>query len=167
MKIKSINLCILTIAIILSNLIIVFSCKQKQNIKILNIGIAQYINHPGLDAAREGFLDEMKRLGFEEGKNIHFDYQNAQGDMSLTREISEKFVGGNYDLIYSLATPISQAIKKASIRKNIPIIFLTGIITREEESEGKGVIGRRIFLSKSSSMDEILKKINDVLGIGT
>ena len=51
--------------------------------------------------------------------------------------------------------------------KNIPIIFLTGIITQEEETEGEGVIGKRLFLSKSDSIDEILKKINDVLGIET
>ena len=50
--------------------------------------------------------------------------------------------------------------------KNIPIIFLTSIITKEEEAEQEGQIGGRQFISKFSDREDILKKINDALGIG-
>lgn len=50
--------------------------------------------------------------------------------------------------------------------KNIPIIFLTSIVTKEEEAEQEGKIGGRLFISKFSDREDILKKINDVLGIG-
>jgi len=50
--------------------------------------------------------------------------------------------------------------------KNIPIIFLTSIVTKEEEAEQEGQIGGRQFISKFSDREDILKKVNDVLGIG-
>lgn len=50
--------------------------------------------------------------------------------------------------------------------KGIPIIFLTSIITREEEIEQMGRIAGRTFVSKAGGTDSLLKKINEVLGIG-
>ena len=50
--------------------------------------------------------------------------------------------------------------------KNIPIIFLTSIVTKEEEAEQEGQIGGRQFISKFSDREDILKKVNDALGIG-
>ena len=49
--------------------------------------------------------------------------------------------------------------------ENIPIIFLTGIITKDEEIEQKGRIGGRLFISKFSDRNNLLKKINETLGI--
>ena len=51
--------------------------------------------------------------------------------------------------------------------KNIPIIFLTSIITKDEEIEQMGKIGNRLFISKFSGRENLLKKVNEVLGIGT
>ena len=51
--------------------------------------------------------------------------------------------------------------------KNIRVIFLTSIISKEEEEEQMGVIGGRSFISKFSAKDDILNKINTALGIGT
>ena len=61
---------------------------------------------------------------------------------------------------------IAQILLKNLRTKNIPIIFLTGIITQEEEAEDQKGIGRRLFLSKASKISEVLKKINEVLEIG-
>lgn len=46
---------------------------------------------------------------------------------------------------------------------NIPVIFLTGLIGEEEIIENKGLIGGHLYLSKLSSIAEIVKRINDVL----
>ena len=37
---------------------------------VLKIGIAQIVEHPALDSAREGFIDELRENGYEDGKNI-------------------------------------------------------------------------------------------------
>jgi putative tryptophan/tyrosine transport system substrate-binding protein len=91
--------------------------------KLKKIAIVQFIDHPMLDSCRKGFLDGLKKLGYQEGKNIILDYQNAQGDMSLNNNIASKFGKGNYDVIFSIATPTSQALKQATELTQIPVIF--------------------------------------------
>lgn len=100
-------------------------CEKKENVKTL--AIAQYIDHPGLDSARKGFLERMQELGFKEGEDIKYDFQNAQADNIAVQNIATKFTRGDYDLIFTLATPISQAIKKQAKNLKTPIIY--GVIT--------------------------------------
>ena len=50
-----------------------------------------------LDASREGFIEGLKEKGFEEGKNLKINYQNAQGDMAISKTISDQFVTSNVD----------------------------------------------------------------------
>jgi putative tryptophan/tyrosine transport system substrate-binding protein len=109
------------------------SCKNQSTSsnlkgkKILKIAIGQYIDHPSLDAVRNGFYDQMSKLGFKEGVNVKYDFQNCQGDATLTQNISSKFCDGSYDLIFSIATPLSQAIKKGTLQNRTPVVF--GAIT--------------------------------------
>ena len=53
--------------------------------KTYTIGINQLVQHDALDASREGFIEGLKEKGFEEGKNLKINYQNAQGDMAIAK----------------------------------------------------------------------------------
>ncbi|MBP3887258.1 MAG: ABC transporter substrate-binding protein [Cellulosilyticum sp.] len=90
---------------------------SKENYKI---GIIQLVEHSALDAAREGFIDGLIELGYEEGKNVTLDYQNAQGDQSNCQTIASKLVNDQDDLILAIATPAAQAV--ANTTKDIPIL---------------------------------------------
>lgn len=81
------------------------------------IGISQYVDHPSLDAARQGFEDGLKELGV----NAEIVYQNAQGEIPNTLTIAQKFSGDGVDLIYAVATPAAQSAKQAT--SDIPILF--------------------------------------------
>lgn len=83
------------------------------------IGITQIVEHPALDASRQGFIDELKNLGV----NVIIDAKNAQGDVSNAQIIAEKFVKDDVDLIFSIATMTSQAAKKAIEGTDIPLVF--------------------------------------------
>ncbi|MDD3750617.1 MAG: ABC transporter substrate binding protein, partial [Tissierellia bacterium] len=83
------------------------------------IGISQIVQHPALDASRQGFIDEMETLGVE----VEFVDQNAQGDINNAQMIAEKFVKDDVDLIFTIATPTSQAAKKAIEGTDIPLVF--------------------------------------------
>lgn len=108
--------------------IILFGCDQKSSKnEIKKIAIAQFIDHPGLNAAKDGFLNELKLKGYEENKNIKYDVYNAYGDNVMVNNIVNSIASKNYDLILTLATPISQAIKVKFKDKNVPIIY--GVIT--------------------------------------
>lgn len=113
-NIKKIIPCILTI---LSAASLFTGCNSKETIKI---GVSQLVQHNALDAAYEGFVDGLKEAGYEDGKNIRIDYQNAQGDQGNANTIAAKFANDNVDLILAIATPAAQAAANAT--KNIPVL---------------------------------------------
>lgn len=83
------------------------------------IGISQLVEHPALDASRQGFIDEMKSLGV----NVEFLEQNAQGDIANAQMIAEKFIKDDVDLIFTIATLSAQAAKQAIEGTDIPMVF--------------------------------------------
>lgn len=89
--------------------------------KEISIGIVQIVEHPALDSAREGFLETLKKNGYEEGKNLKIDYQNAQGDQSILQSIAQKFASSKLDLVLAIATPSAQVM--ASATQSIPILI--------------------------------------------
>jgi putative ABC transport system substrate-binding protein len=93
----------------------------EQKEKVVKIGISQLVEHPSLDAAREGFIAALKDAGYVEGKNLKIDYQNAQGDVNTNMSIAQKLVGEKNDLILAIATSSAQAVAKST--KDIPVLF--------------------------------------------
>ena len=82
------------------------------------IGICQLVQHEALDAATQGFKDEVtKELGEDA---VTFDEQNAQGDSNTCSTIINSFVSNNVDLILANATPALQAA--AAGTTDIPIL---------------------------------------------
>lgn len=88
--------------------------------KQYHIGIVQLVEHSALDAANKGFVDALKERGFEEGKNLTIDQQNAQADQSNLQNIGQRFINDKVDLIYAIATPAAQTV--ANLTKDIPIV---------------------------------------------
>lgn len=87
--------------------------------KVLQVGIAQIVAHPSLDALREGFKEGMAKHGYEAGKNVVYDEKNASGDQATLSNIATTFK--TKDLIVAIATPTAQAIAQAVPDK--PIFF--------------------------------------------
>ena len=108
---------------LICSILLIVSSNLKVENKQKQIGIVQFIEHDCLDMARRGFIDELAEQGYEDGKNIKIDYQNAQGDQSVCNSIASNFLENNNkkDLILSIATPAAQSV--ANITKNIPILF--------------------------------------------
>ena len=81
-------------------------------------GICQLVQHEALDAATQGFKDEIvKELGEDA---VTFDEQNAQGDSNTCSTIINSFVSNNEDLILANATASLQAA--AAGTSDIPIL---------------------------------------------
>jgi putative ABC transport system substrate-binding protein len=101
--------------------------KATQPEEQVHIGIMQIVEHPSLDAMRRGFMDFLAEHGYQEGKNVAYDYANAQGDMATAQTIAKQFVAQGVDLILAIATPTAQAAVNATRdRPDIPVVF-TGI----------------------------------------
>jgi len=57
------------------------------------VAVTAIVEHPALDAARDGVKDELKAAGFESGKNLAFEYQSAQGNNGTAAQIARKYIG--------------------------------------------------------------------------
>ncbi len=86
----------------------------------VEIGVIQYTAHPALDAARDGFIEQLAELGYKDGENCTIDVKNAQSDQSNLKTIAQKFVNDNKDLVLAIATPAAQSM--AAETKDIPIL---------------------------------------------
>lgn len=126
------------------------------------IGIIQIVEHPSLNTIRDSLIEELKAQGYKDGESITIDYQNAQGDQTNLKTISQKFVSNKYDLIVAIATPSAQAV--VSETKDIPILFSactdplgSGLVTNMEKPGGN-VTGTSDAVSAEKIM-ELSKRI--------
>ncbi|CRZ93110.1 ABC transporter substrate-binding protein [Vibrio cholerae] len=121
------------------------------------------MEHPALDATRQGLLDGLKAKGYEEGKNLEFDYKTAQGNPAIAVQIARQFVGENPDVLVGIATPTAQALVSAT--KTIPIVFTAvtdpvgAKLVKQLEQPGKNVTG----LSDLSPVEQHVELIKEIL----
>lgn len=118
-----------TIALALSIPMILAGCSAQAKVDATNtkstsdvtykIGITQYMEHPSLDEARQGLIDELTAQGLK----ISINYVNAQGDNQNNQIISEKLVKDKVDLIYAISTLSAQTAKNAAKDTDIPVLF--------------------------------------------
>lgn len=106
--------------LLLGIMLIVTACGQASD-EAVRVGITQIIEHPSLDAAREGFKRAFTDAGYVEGETVTFDEQNAQGDQATASTIAGKFASDGVDLILAIATPTAQATAQAI--SDIPILI--------------------------------------------
>ncbi|MEG6615615.1 ABC transporter substrate-binding protein [Peptococcaceae bacterium 1198_IL3148] len=87
----------------------------------VNLGVIQIVEHPSLDAAREGFMDALNDHGYVADENLVVDYHNAQGDQGNLQTIARKLVEDQNDLILAVATP--SAVAMANETSELPILI--------------------------------------------
>ena len=85
------------------------------------VSVTAIVDHPALDAARQGIVEELAAAGYVVGKNLRLDYQSAQGNTATAAQIARKFVGDRPDVIVAMSTPSAQTVVAAT--REIPIVF--------------------------------------------
>ena len=129
---------------------------------VKNIGVVQLVQHDALDASNKGFVDGLKEKGYEDGKNIKIEQQNAQGEQANAQTISKQFADGKKDLIFAIATPAVQAAYNST--KEIPIIFtavtdpVKAEVAKDWKSSGTNVTGTSDKVPVDKQI-ELLKKL--------
>ena len=106
------------LTVLLSLGLILSGCAEKTEGP--KIGVVQLVEHTALDAAYQGFVDGLKEAGYEDGKNLTIDYQNAQGEQANCVTIAQKLVNDQNDLILAIATPAAQAV--VNFTDTIPVL---------------------------------------------
>lgn len=98
------------------------------------IAITAIVEHPALDAVRDGVMRGLSDIGHAEGKDVVFRYETAHGNPATAALIAQRLVDEGVDVIVALSTPSAQAAAAAT--GDIPVIFaavtdplLAGLVT--------------------------------------
>lgn len=127
-----------------------------------SVAVTAIVEHPALDAVRDGVKDALKAAGYEEGKNLKWQYQSAQGNTGTAAQIARKFVGDKPDVIVAIATPSAQAVVAAT--KTVPVVFsavtdpVAAKLVPTWEASGTNVTGASDALVIEKQM-ELLREI--------
>ncbi len=75
--------------------------------------------------AFEGFKKKMREMGYIEGKNIKYDFHNAQGRREALKRLAQKLVQDKPDLIVTSSTTATAPVATATRGTNLPVVFLS------------------------------------------
>ena len=75
-----------------------------------NVAITAIVEHPALDAVRDGVKKGLADLGYAEGTDVTFAYESAQGNPATAAQIARQFVGDAPAVIVAISTPSAQAV---------------------------------------------------------
>ena len=149
---------LLVVGILLTSLISLHQLKADKKKDVFRIGISQFITHQSLDATREGFVDELAKQGYVEGKNIEIDLHNAQGEQRNLKTISQQLAESSY-VVLAIATPSAQSL--ANTTQTTPVVFsavtdpVSAKLVESREHPGGNVTG-----TSDQSSDAISTQIN-------
>lgn len=150
-------------AIAVATALVLTGCGGKEGSSdTVKIGGVTIVSHPSLDAIWAGFKEGMKEAGYEEGKNVEYDFQNPQGDQSTLNSIATTFASSDKDLFVAIATPPAQALAQAITNK--PVLF-TGVtdpvaagLVKDVKAPGGNVTGA----SDANPAKDVLQLIKDI-----
>ena len=129
----------------------------------VTVAVTAIVEHPALDAARDGVKEALAAAGYKEGENLKFVYQSAQGNPATAAQIARQFAGDGPDVIVPISTPSAQAAVSAT--RDIPIVFtavsdpLGAQLVKDMDKPGGNVTG----LSDMSPVAEHVALIKEIL----
>ena len=134
------------------------------------LAITAIVEHPALDAARAGAIEQLAAEGFKEGENLIVNFQSAQGNMGTAGQIAKQFASENPDVIYAIATPSAQAV--ASATTTIPVVFsavtdpVEAKLVTSLEKSGNNITGASDVLPYEPQIELIRELIPNVKNVG-
>ncbi|AOF90468.1 ABC transporter substrate-binding protein [Sinorhizobium sp. RAC02] len=129
----------------------------------VTVAVTAIVEHPALDAARDGVKEALEAAGYKEGENLKFLYESAQGNPATAAQIARQFAGEEPNVIVPISTPSAQAV--VSTTRDIPVVFtavsdpLGAQLVKDMDKPGGNVTG----LSDMSPVAEHLALIKEIL----
>jgi putative ABC transport system substrate-binding protein len=99
------------------------SAQAQQSGKIFRIGILDNSTASGSAVLLDAFREELRKLGWIEGKNIGFEYRFAEQRNERLPELAGELIRLKVDLILAMGQQAASAAKSASL--SIPIVMAT------------------------------------------
>lgn len=134
------------------------------------VAVTAIVEHPALDAVRDGVKEALAKEGFEEGKNLKWRYQSAQGNTGTAAQIARQFIGEKPDAIVAIGTPSAQALVAAT--KTIPIVYsavtdpIAAQLVKSLDASGSNVTGSSDALELEKQVDLIKQVVPQAKRVG-
>ncbi|WP_029007271.1 ABC transporter substrate-binding protein [Azospirillum halopraeferens] len=131
--------------------------------RMKTVAITAIVEHPALDATRDGVIAALKEAGFTPGETLTVNYQSAQGNPATAAQIARKFVGERPNVIVPISTPSAQAVVAAT--RDVPVVFTAvtdpvgAQLVRSMEQPGGNVTG----LSDMAPVGDHVALITEIL----
>ncbi|AZY49846.1 ABC transporter substrate-binding protein [Bordetella avium] len=135
-----------------------------------SVAVTAIVEHPALDAVRDGVREALKQAGYDADKNLKWQYQSAQGNTGTAAQIARKFVGDKPDVIVAIATPSAQAVVAAT--KSVPVVYsavtdpVAAQLVPTMGPSGTNVTGVSDLLALDKQIDLIKKVVPDAKRVG-
>lgn len=135
-----------------------------------SVAVTAIVEHPALNAIRDGVKEELQAAGFIDGSNLKWEYQSAQGNPGTAATIARKFIGNKPDVIVAIATPSAQAVVAAT--KTIPVVYagvtdpVAAQLVKSWDASGTNVTGVSDVLELDKQLDLILQLVPTAKRIG-
>jgi putative ABC transport system substrate-binding protein len=94
---------------------------EAQQAKVVKIGEIVFRSRPDLGAGRTVFRQELRELGYVEGKNIIFESRSAESKLDRFPALADELVRLKVDLLFASSTNEALTFKNAT--RTIPIVF--------------------------------------------
>jgi putative tryptophan/tyrosine transport system substrate-binding protein len=126
------------------------------------VAVTAIVEHPALEACRDGIRDALKDAGYEDGKNLKFIYENAGGNLATAVKIADRFARDKPSVIVPISTPSARTVVAATI--DVPVVFtavtdpLGANLLRDMDRPGGNVTGVS-DLAPVTKQIELIKQI--------
>ena len=97
------------------------AAEAQQPAKIPKIGELIFTSGPGLGPGRAAFRQQLRELGYVEGKNIVFEARSAEGKLDRFHTLADELVRLKVDVLFASSTNEARTLKNAT--QTIPIVF--------------------------------------------
>ena len=95
---------------------------EAQQAKIYRVGVI--FEGGSFSKVVDGLKDGLKELGLQEGKRYVLEIRDLKGDRKAIEEAARSLERGKVDLIYTISTSVTAAVKQATVVA--PIVFAVG-----------------------------------------
>jgi putative tryptophan/tyrosine transport system substrate-binding protein len=155
---------LLTIALaLMASLVIVKQIGQSTS-ATYTIGILQTASHPALDAARDGFVEELKN---KLGSSVAFVIQNAQGSVANAHALAQQFhANKRLSGFFAIATPAAQAMTTVEKERPIMIAAVTDPVALGLIHPTTNVCGTKDMIDVPSEIEMLIALVPQAHHIG-
>lgn len=131
--------------------------KKSSGEKGKKIGVIQLVENGAFNDMKDGIVERMKENGYTD-----IEVKCAQGDASALQTIAQNMADGTYDLVFTIATPSTQAM--VNLETKTPVFFCSvsapvaaGVLTTMEKPD-KNATGT----SNAIPVDEMFKMTSNI-----